>query len=87
MAIAVASDMGITERCTVAAELLESLGTIPAAYLQALSAPVVGRHIFLLSHKLTDIQLQQLGDIGALLGSVVQSPLTVAGYLRIRQIL
>lgn len=41
MAIAVAGEMGISERCTVAAELLESLATIPTAYMQAISAPMV----------------------------------------------
>ncbi|KLT44978.1 hypothetical protein CC85DRAFT_269962 [Cutaneotrichosporon oleaginosum] len=71
MAIACASALSMLERCAVAGELLDTLASIPPAYMQGMSAPFV----------------HQLGAVGSLLGRVVQGPLTVSAYIHVRQVL
>jgi len=71
MAVSCSGTVSMAERCNIAGELLDALANIPTAYMQAISAPF----------------LHHLAGIGNLLGSVVQSPLTISAYLQTRQIL
>jgi hypothetical protein len=58
-------------KCNVAAELLAIFETIPTVYLRGISTPLI----------------YHLAGIGQILGSVIESPLSEAGYQRLRGML
>jgi hypothetical protein len=59
------------EKCTIAMDLVEQFSQIPSLLLRAISSP--------LAH--------QLAGIGAMLGSVIESPLSLEAYMRVREVL
>jgi hypothetical protein len=61
----------VERRCAVAGELLDALATVPTAYIQAISSPI----------------MHHLAGVGHLLGSVIQSPLSPWSYLQVRNVL
>ncbi|WWC87481.1 uncharacterized protein L201_002371 [Kwoniella dendrophila CBS 6074] len=71
MCMILSGDFDVIERCHVAGELLDTLATIPTAYIKVVSAPVY----------------HQLATVGSLLGEVVNGPLTISLYIQVRQIL
>jgi hypothetical protein len=58
-------------KCNVAAELLAVFQTIPTAYLRGISTPLI----------------YHLAGIGTILGSVMESPLSEAGYQKVKGML
>ncbi|TXT04335.1 hypothetical protein VHUM_04102 [Vanrija humicola] len=64
-------DASVEKRCAIAGELLDALATVPTAYIQAISSPM----------------LHHLAGVGHLLGSVIQSPLSHWSYLQVRNVL
>lgn len=61
----------IQDRCQIANEVISAFITIPVAYLQAISSPL----------------MHHLGGIGAILGSVFEEPLSEADYDLVRSVL
>lgn len=64
-------DASVEKRCAIAGELLDALSTVPTAYIQAISSPI----------------LHHLAGVGHLLGSVIQTPLSHWTYLQVRNVL
>jgi hypothetical protein len=84
MVMAGTEETNISQRCTIACELLEALAAVPTTYIQSISSPMVCSrgHAFELTH-----QLHHLAGIGHLLGSVIQKPLSQLTYLHVRNVL
>jgi len=61
----------IEERCKIASEVVDAFMRIPVAYLRAISSPL----------------LHHLAGIGAILGSVLEEPLSDIGYQQVRVVL
>lgn len=61
----------IEERCRIASEVVDAFTRIPVAYLRAISSPL----------------LHHLAGIGAILGSVLEEPLSDIAYQQVRVVL
>ncbi|KEF51102.1 uncharacterized protein A1O9_12825 [Exophiala aquamarina CBS 119918] len=61
----------IEERCKIASEVVDAFTRIPVAYLRAISSPL----------------LHHLAGIGAILGSVLEEPLSDIAYQQVRVVL
>ncbi|KIW16291.1 hypothetical protein PV08_06342 [Exophiala spinifera] len=61
----------IEERCKIASEVVDAFTRIPVAYLRAISSPL----------------LHHLAGIGAILGSVLEEPLSNMAYQQVRVVL
>jgi hypothetical protein len=61
----------IEERCKIASEVVDAFMRIPVAYLRAISSPL----------------LHHLAGIGAILGSVLEEPLSDIAYQQVRVVL
>ena len=61
----------IEERCRIASEVVDAFTLIPVAYLRAISSPL----------------LHHLAGIGAILGSVLEEPLSDIAYQQVRVVL
>lgn len=61
----------IEERCEIASEVVNAFTRIPVAYLRAISSPL----------------LHHLAGIGAILGSVLEEPLSDIAYQQVRVVL
>jgi hypothetical protein len=61
----------IEERCKIASEVVDAFTLIPVAYLRAISSPL----------------LHHLAGIGAILGSVLEEPLSDIAYQQVRVVL
>lgn len=61
----------IEERCKIASEVVDAFTRIPAAYLRAISSPL----------------LHHLAGIGAILGSVFEEPISDIAYEQVRVVL
>ncbi|KAF2141328.1 uncharacterized protein K452DRAFT_298714 [Aplosporella prunicola CBS 121167] len=61
----------VDQKCQIAAELLATFQTVPIAYQKAISTPLI----------------YHLAGIGTILGSVMESPLSEASYLKLRDML
>jgi hypothetical protein len=61
----------IEERCKIASEVVNAFTRIPVAYLRAISSPL----------------LHHLAGIGAILGSVLEEPLSDIAYQQVRVVL
>ncbi|EIW72836.1 hypothetical protein TREMEDRAFT_26656 [Tremella mesenterica DSM 1558] len=71
MVLAGTEDSSVQQRCAIAGDLLDALASVPTAYIQTCSAPM----------------LQHLAGVGHLLGSVIQRPLSQWTYLQVRNVL
>lgn len=71
MVLFAAGGASITERCQIANEVIEAFVSIPVAYLQAISSPL----------------MHHLGGIGTILGSVFEEPLTEADSDCVRSVM
>jgi hypothetical protein len=61
----------VDERCKIASEVVDAFTRIPVAYLRAISSPL----------------LHHLAGIGAILGSVLEEPLSDIAYQQVRVVL
>jgi len=61
----------IEERCKIASEVVDTFMRIPVAYLRAISSPL----------------LHHLASIGAILGSILEEPLSEITYQQVRVVL
>ncbi len=61
----------VAERCKIASEVVDAFTRIPVAYLRAISSPL----------------LHHLAGIGAILGSVLEEPLSDTAYQQVRVVL
>lgn len=59
------------EKCAIARDLLDSFAKIPVEFLRALSSPL----------------LHHLAGIGAILGSVIDNPISEPSYIQVRNVL
>ncbi|KAH9896250.1 fungal-specific transcription factor domain-containing protein [Xylariomycetidae sp. FL2044] len=66
-----AEDASIQERCQIASEVVNAFVSIPVNYLLAISTPL----------------LHHLGEIGALLGTVLEEPLSESDYNQVRTVM
>ena len=71
MVLFTAAGASIQERCQIANEVIGAFIAVPVAYLQAISSPL----------------MHHLGGIGAILGSVLEDPLSEADYNLVRSVL
>lgn len=53
MVVAGMAEWSVEQRCSIAGELLDAFATVPRAYIQAISTPLVGHHAVPLSQVLT----------------------------------
>lgn len=44
MVVAGMAEWSVEQRCSIAGELLDAFATVPRAYIQAISTPLVGHH-------------------------------------------
>jgi hypothetical protein len=71
MVLFAAGGASIAERCQIANEVIEAFVSVPVAYLQAISSPL----------------MHHLGGIGTILGSVFEEPLTEADSDCVRSVM
>ncbi|OXG52380.1 nuclear protein [Cryptococcus neoformans] len=71
MVVAGMAEWSVEQRCSIAGELLDAFATVPRAYIQAISTPL----------------LHHLAGVGHLLASIIHSPLSPAAYLHVRTVL
>ncbi|TYJ57640.1 hypothetical protein B9479_001722 [Cryptococcus floricola] len=71
MVVAGMADWSVEQRCAIACELLDAFATVPRAYIQAISTPL----------------LHHLAGVGHLLASIIHSPLSPSGYMHVRNVL
>ncbi|WVQ71063.1 hypothetical protein IAR50_000588 [Cryptococcus sp. DSM 104548] len=71
MVVAGMAEWSVEQRCAIAGELLEAFATVPRAYIQAISTPL----------------LHHLAGVGHLLASIIHSPLSPSGYMHVRTVL
>ena len=61
----------VDQKCIVARELVGGFAKVPVFFLRAISSPL----------------LHHLAGVGAILGSVIEGPLSEASYLQVREVL
>jgi hypothetical protein len=71
MVLFAAAGASIEERCQIANEVVGAFISVPVAYLQAISSPL----------------MHHLGGIGTILGSVFEEPLSEPDYNRVRSVM
>jgi hypothetical protein len=72
MVLFTAEDSTVSQKCTIANELLDGFSKVPVSFLRAISSPL----------------LYHLAGIGSILGSVMtESPLSESAYLQVRSAL
>lgn len=71
MVLFTADEATVDQKCTIARDLLDGFAKVPIFFLRAISSPL----------------LHHLAGIGAILGSVIEGPLSEPSYLQVREVL
>jgi hypothetical protein len=71
MVLFTSDEATVDQKCAIARDLLDSFSKVPVFFLKAISSPL----------------LHHLAGIGAILGSVIEGPLSEPSYLQVRGVL